>query len=88
MVPYVDQDPTEFVEQQGYVLDMIKMSRDRHTGQSINQNDPQQRHETIADDTRLHDVRVDVESREPLVHVHHGIAFFAVSVYVGRCDGG
>ena len=62
MVTYIEQDHTEFFEQQRYVLDVFEMSRDRHTVQLIDRNDPQQRHETVADDMRLHDVRVAVES--------------------------
>lgn len=88
MVTYIEQDHTEFFEQQRYVLDVFEMSRDRHTVQLIDRNDPQQRHETVADDMRLHDVRVAVESIEPLVHVHHGIAFFKLGVHVSRFDGG
>ena len=64
------------------------MSRDRHTVQLIVRYEPQLRHETVADDMRLHNVRVAVESIEPLVHVHHGIAFFTIGVHVSRFDGG
>ena len=31
MDPYIDQDRTELFEQQGNVLDVFEMSRDRHT---------------------------------------------------------
>ena len=39
---------------------------------SANREASQQRHETVADDARLHDVRVDVDGVEPLIHVRHG----------------
>ena len=47
---------------------------------SANREASQQRHETVADDARLHDVRVDVDGVEPLMHVHHGIGLLTERV--------
>ena len=40
---------------------------------SANREGSQQRYETVVDNARLHDVRVDVDGIEPLINAHHGI---------------
>ena len=47
---------------------------------SANREGKQQRCETVADDARLHNVRVDVYVFEPSSHAHHVIAFFTEGV--------
>ena len=43
---------------------------------SANGEGPQQRCETVSDDARLHNVRVDVHGIEPSNHAHHVLSFF------------
>ena len=56
---------------------------------SANREASQQRYETVADDARLHDVRVDVDGIEPFIHVHHGIGLLTERVRAidSRCFG-
>ena len=78
MVPSNDQDRAEPFTQQGQVLDVLEISGDRVTVPSIDRNDPQQRHETAANDTRLHDVRVDVDRFHSLVPCLRVVSFRSV----------
>ena len=47
---------------------------------STNREASQQRYETVADDSTLYEVRVDVDGIEPLVHDHHGIGLLTERV--------
>ena len=68
--------------------------RYRGTVISANREGPQQRYETVADDARLQNVRVDVYGIEPLGRVHQGIILFpeevrtTASLFGCQCHGG
>ena len=47
---------------------------------STNREASQQRYETVADDSTLYEVRVDVDGIEPLVHDNHGIGLLTERV--------
>ena len=79
VVSYIDHDRPEVFAQQGYVLEIVVTIRHRDTVLSSNRNAPQHRHESVTDDARLHNIRVDVDGGEPLVHVHYGFRLWWVS---------
>ena len=57
-------------------MNVSETIRYRGAVSSANREGPQQRCETVADDTGLHNVRVDVDGIEPLMHVHHVLGLF------------
>ena len=61
--PYIDLDRSEFLAQQGEVLDVLEVSRYSMFVQPLHRNNPQQRYEAVIDDARLNDVGGDVEIR-------------------------
>ena len=44
----------------------------------------QQRCETVTNDGKLHNIPVDVDGIEPLIHVHHVIGLFTEGVQINR----
>ena len=76
VVSYIDLDRSEFLAQQGQVLDVLEMSRYRMSVLSLYRNDPQRPIEGVADDASFNDVRVDVQKFKLLRHIHHGLHLF------------
>ena len=58
VVSYIHIDRLEMRVQQGYVLDVSEMIVYRGAVISVNREAPQPKCQTVADDVRLHDVRV------------------------------
>ena len=75
VVSYIDLDRLEERIQHGYVVDVSETIIYRGAVNSANREALQQRCDTVADDARLHDVRVDVDGIEPSRHVHHVLSF-------------
>ena len=80
VVSSIDLDRLEVCVQQGHVVDVSETIRYRGAVTSTNREGPQQRCETAADDARLHNVRVDVDGKEPSSHAQHVIGLFTKGV--------
>ena len=66
--------------QQRYVVEVSETITYRGAVSSANREGPQQRCHTVADDARLHNVRVDVDGIEPSSHVDHVICFYTEGI--------
>ena len=75
VVSYIDLNRPELLEQQRHVVDVIETIGYRGAVSSVKREGPQHRCYAVADDARLHNVRVDVDGIEPLIHVDRIIAF-------------
>ena len=69
--PYIHLDRLEVRVQQRHVMNVTEPIRYRGAVTSANREGSQQRCETVTHYARLHDVRVDVDGIEPLIHLHH-----------------
>ena len=80
VVSYIHLDRLEMRVQQGHVVYVSETFRYRFAVTSTNRKAPQQRGETVADDARLHEIRVEVDGIDPSRHVHHVVSFFTEGV--------
>ena len=80
VVYYIYLDSPELLAQQRYVVYVSEMDRHHGAVSSANRVGAQQRCHIITDDARLHNVRVDVDGMEPMIHVDRVIAFFTEGV--------
>lgn len=84
VIPYINLDGSDLSPQEGQVVDVVEMSRNHLSVLTCYGNDPQQRHNAISDNARLHNTRVDVERFQTLVLIHHGVAFECLESVIPR----
>ena len=71
-------DRVEVRVQHRYVVNVSESIGHRGAVTSANREGSQQRSETVTDYARLHDVCIDVDGIEHLIHVHHVFGFFTI----------
>ena len=79
-VSYIHLDRVKVRVQHRYVVNVSESIRYRGAVTSANREGSQQRGETVTNYARLHDVYIDVDGIEPLIHVHHVFGLFTIGV--------
>ena len=80
VVSYIHLDRVEVRVQHKYVVNVNESIGYLGAVTSANREGSQQRSETVTDYARLHDVCIDVDGIEPLIHVHHVFGLFTIGV--------
>ena len=80
VVSYIHLDRVEVRVQHRYVVNVSESIGYHGAVTSANREGSQQRGETVTNNARLHDVCIDVDGIEPLIHVHHVFGLFTIDV--------